>query len=479
LNDKLVVLSNEIAEHIASSPFGNEVDIQSLRVSIDGLWAKIVDARAEYLVAENDSNTLESLSHAKTTSTAADDESCPTCDQILPLNRSGIESKAKAAAVTARIRKDELVVLEEELSRYTSLLSEALDFERDDNVRTELFQKRDEIKLQLSAIESLTNAQRPGDDETEVIHLQHVLNNAESELLEMESLYNNCEVALASARGALSSLTDQYKQVHNVQQLISANEDSLRVSVDAIKSLEIRREELYKEKYLLQSLSMIFGPKGIQQYMFLKAVRSLEEAANSYLEVLAEGGIQIKLDGTDNYDMLWSLGSSSSNSSTSSTTSTTSTSKAVSGIESTGDKISKSALIRGEDGRWRERSLQQLSGGQWRRISLAMDLAFVEALRRRGTMRCSLLVMDETLTHLDASGRASVGQLLHNLAKPPAGSSESHNEGGGLSGAFSTVLVILQDLAATELEESFDNIDTIVKRGDVARVKIDGGDDLN
>ncbi len=41
-------------------------------------------------------------------------------------------------------------------------------------------------------------------------------------------------------------------------------------------------------------------------------------------------------------------------------------------------------------------------------------------------------------------------------------------------GAYDTVIVILQDLAAAELEEAFDHVDTVSKPGDTAMVKIDG-----
>lgn len=41
-------------------------------------------------------------------------------------------------------------------------------------------------------------------------------------------------------------------------------------------------------------------------------------------------------------------------------------------------------------------------------------------------------------------------------------------------GTYETVLVILQDLAAVELEEAFDHIDTVVKNRDIATVVLDG-----
>lgn len=42
------------------------------------------------------------------------------------------------------------------------------------------------------------------------------------------------------------------------------------------------------------------------------------------------------------------------------------------------------------------------------------------------------------------------------------------------AGAYDTVLVILQDLSALEMEEAFDHVDIVIKKGDTASVTIDG-----
>jgi hypothetical protein len=150
-------------------------------------------------------------------------------------------------------------------------------------------------------------------------------------------------------------------------------------------------------------------------------------------------------------------------------------------------------------GSLRERSLSQLSGGQWRRVSLALDLAFADYVRDRGILRSNVLVMDEILTHLDATGRHAVGTVLrrmvgaHNEAKDddidpaievpadsgddaatttvPVGKLLSEPVAGG---NYETVIVILQDLAAMEMEESFDHVDVVVKDSGGSRVEIDG-----
>lgn len=73
-----------------------------------------------------------------------------------------------------------------------------------------------------------------------------------------------------------------------------------------------------------------------------------------------------------------------------------------------GDRVVKRASVRAADGSFRDRSLSQLSGGQWRRASLALELAFAELTRQRSRFSCNLLVLDEVLSQLDSCGRARV-----------------------------------------------------------------------
>lgn len=253
----------------------------------------------------------------------------------------------------------------------------------------------------------------------------------------------------------------------------------------------MERQNLIERQVILERLIEIFGVRGIQHFIFMKTLQQIESIANNYLLVLAEGGIQIALSS-----------------------------------DTDADKIIKTILIRSPtDGEYRERALSQLSGGQWRRVSLALDFAFTELIRRRGILRCNVIVLDEILVHLDASGREAVGTVLRAMAKSVGGNkiSDDRNdrniqpdglkreesndpieyvEGEGMkaqatlsnidtdsnrydldanisnlivgSGAYETVIVILQDLVAMELEEAFDHVDVVVKAGDVSTVLIDG-----
>lgn len=83
------------------------------------------------------------------------------------------------------------------------------------------------------------------------------------------------------------------------------------------------------------------------------------------------------------------------------------------------EKIVKSVNVRSADGTYVERCLSSLSGGQWRRVSMSLDFAFAEVIRRKGALRCNLMVMDEVLTHLDATGREGVGSVLRAMVDSP------------------------------------------------------------
>ena len=114
-----------------------------------------------------------------------------------------------------------------------------------------------------------------------------------------------------------------------------------------------------------------------------------------------------------------------------------------------------------------ERSLSSLSGGQWRRCALALNLGFAELCARRGRLQSSLLVLDEPLTHLDPVGRAKVGGLLKSMVTR----GPQDRLGGHLRG---TIAVILQGIAAEEMNDIFDHIDDVQREGGRSRVHVDG-----
>ena len=201
-----------------------------------------------------------------------------------------------------------------------------------------------------------------------------------------------------------------------------------------IADLTREKDEATKKASFTSLLVDTFGPKGVQAYVLRNVVQALEYYSQAYLDELSDGQLRLQLK----------VGSN--------------------------DSIIKQSAVRNPDGTWRDRPLSSLSGGQWRRCSLSLSLGFVDLASNRGKLRSSLLVLDEPLTHLDSAGRVSVGKLLRKMQSRDSGIGPGrHGNGLGLS----TILVILQDIAADEIEECFDQIDEVVKSGGESFVILD------
>ena len=61
------------------------------------------------------------------------------------------------------------------------------------------------------------------------------------------------------------------------------------------------------------------------------------------------------------------------------------------------ERIEKSVLVRLSDGQLVSRTLRQLSGGERRRVGLALALAYAEFASERSGVFCNLMVLDEVL----------------------------------------------------------------------------------
>ena len=202
----------------------------------------------------------------------------------------------------------------------------------------------------------------------------------------------------------------------------------------ALHELRKERDDETNSVAVLTSLADAFGQRGVQAFVLQRTVKLLEGATQSYLTEMSDGcqRLELRLDA--------------------------------------GDRIVRRAFTIGEKGDFVERPVATLSGGQYRRCSLALNFGFAELVAQRGNFQPSLCILDEPLTHLDRTGRSDVGRVLRRMLRQTREGTGSQS----LGLAFSTVLLILQDLAAEELEESFDCIDEVVKLGGVSHIVVDG-----
>ncbi|CAI7798967.1 unnamed protein product [Closterium sp. NIES-53] len=116
------------------------------------------------------------------------------------------------------------------------------------------------------------------------------------------------------------------------------------------------------------------------------------------------------------------------------------------------ERIDKSVRVRLASGELVPRALRQLSGGERRRVALALALAFAELAAERSGVRFDLLVLDEVFQHLDDEGVAAVAAVLRGLPQR-------------------TVVVVSQANSREALAE-FGVVDWVVKRNDVATVEL-------
>jgi DNA repair exonuclease SbcCD ATPase subunit len=354
-------------------------------------------------------------------------ELCPTCKQ--PLLDHGTSHHSEA------LQK--------------SIQSEAFD----------LLSSSNDARRELEALEKeLAATTKTRDDiSSYVAEVKDNLDSLESSwAAESSDLDNRLELALARKDDAVLRLSQHAKRVGSNSRLsnlksqlevleghlASSQSVLLKAQEDAdslasvVQDLQSRLGHERHEAATLATLTDVTGPRGIQAFVLSNAVRQLQSLTQGYLDDLSDGSLRLNIT-----------------------------------IDS-GDRIIRRALVREADGDFQERSLSSLSGGQWRRCSLALTLGFVDLVSRRGQFRTSVLFLDEPLTHLDRSGRADVGRLLRRLL-PSSDADVLKDDTRGMSRLqFSTIVLILQDLAAEELEEAFDCIDVVVKESGKSSVEV-------
>jgi DNA repair exonuclease SbcCD ATPase subunit len=467
-------------------------------------------------------------SHHHLTHHHHDPDLCPTCNQTFPAASRTQRQQTLRQELQGHL-KTRVQWLRDQRSLQTQ--HEAgkalIDLERQRNTwQQEIFdltqqyetlindQRRyeDEVRTEQALIEALQQAER---DEHE--RFQQVIQTLQSNLTEAEKEASSLDHELRLARQQLQQRQQQYtrwkEQEGQFNVRLGIVEEKLRLTNQTWFQLreqevqlqqqharsEEQRRQLVDEATVLSYLSDFFGPKGIQHFVFQSVIDRLEYLANTYLEVLANDGIRLQLrsdvdaekilkyvlirqnqevDGAVDASegavpvMVDAPSTGRKKKSTSASTSSSS-SLLADGSSSTG--VLSSANVSIPLG-FRERGLAQLSGGQWRRVSLALDFAFTELVIRRGLLKCNVLVLDEILTHLDGQGREAVGTVLKAMIDRTAQAPSIASDQPAVpvfGGGFETIIVILQDLVANEIEEAFDHIDIVRKDGDVSHVIVD------
>lgn len=350
-------------------------------------------------------------------------ESCPTCHQPIGAAHTSqhlqdsIRIDAAALLVALDQAKLELADVNNDLSRTESERKAALDELRDaqqhlDQESSLWTAYEEEHRIQLNRARS--------DHEESVRRLAQSARQTEESARreQLQAALDRLELSLLSSR-----------------QTVMDSEAELETLESVVRDLQAQLDREQDTSSTFSTLADVLGPRGVPSFVLRNAVQTLQRLSQRYLDDLSDGSLRLQL----------SLDA--------------------------GDRVTRRALVRLADGDYKERSLSSLSGGQWRRCSLALTLGFAHWVSRRGALRPSVLFLDEPLTHLDRVGRAQVGHVLRRLVSP---ATEGDNPPSS-SWQVSTIVVILQDLSAEELEEAFDGVDLVVKDNGSSSLQVDFG----
>ena len=285
------------------------------------------------------------------------------------------------------------------------------------------------VELDVAAAEAARRVKEEGDAEAEACAerdeaLAVARSRAQDAAAAVEQSTRLVEQAEGRARQA-QELANKLAQVQAAQNPwqheVEVRRSAVEENSERLAALRAQLADADGGVVLWARVDELLGKRGLQNFVYEVAVLELQRRAAKYLEILSEDSLRLQL----------SLDA---------------------------QVVERRLLVRLTDGTYASRSLHQLSGGQWRRLSLALSLAYSECSLERSRTECNLLVLDEVMQHLDSQGCMRVGKLLEDLISRQLTS-------------FSTVLVILQTSVGEELGDAFDEVDVIVKRRDSSLVQ--------
>jgi DNA repair exonuclease SbcCD ATPase subunit len=229
-----------------------------------------------------------------------------------------------------------------------------------------------------------------------------------------------CTASKTTATSALANFLATQAEQSPLEDEINRRKEWLARETQGISQLKEQYSTLCSEIEDLKAIDEAFKPTGIVSFVLEGALGALQQSANQNLSQLAPG-ISLEL-----------------------AASRPRSGKSSSSDDSVIEQVEKKVLISIPGStEVRQRSVRQLSGGERRRVALALALGFTELAARRGRLRCDLLVLDEVMQHLDGEGCARLASLLRGLDQ------------------FGTVLVVAQ--AQSFMTRAFDGVDVVVR----------------
>jgi DNA repair exonuclease SbcCD ATPase subunit len=270
----------------------------------------------------------------------------------------------------------------------------------------------DKLEAAEAALEAAEAAAATADEAIgEIRRINRALAEAKDDLADVRVIGAEAQGIVERAKARRDEINPYDGQIADAR----ARLKGLKTKMDALMAeLEPAREE----KALADFWSVGYGTAGVPSFVLDNVMGYLSERANHHLETLADGDIEMEF----------------------------STQRALASGKGAKDEINISWVIEGVPG-------TRPSGGQWRKMEIATDLALLDLSESQDGGKLNLFMADEILDGLDAEGTQRVAQILHDIrAKRGA------------------VFVIAH---GPDMAEHFERSITITKTGKVATLETD------
>lgn len=359
--------------------------VSGLEIDLQNLMTERIEMEKRLSVAHADVDQLEDKVESFLNLQA--DALCPTCNQRIDSDshethlaevKHALETK-RDEACQIQGRKDEGVsvfleardALQKERAVLSTLQTEAA---REAAASASAEEQRQKMVDRLSAFVSsqgarLGDAGEAGAQATLEVDIGSLHLSAERSLRDLE----DCERSVEDLRSQIQDLIQE--NPHETAAAAAAE----RVEEESTALAEAKRAvtESTAVADTLKAVESAFGATGLQSFVIESALRQLEQLTASHLSELTENAIRLHLNAFH---------------------------KKTNGGRKNLETINKEVYSRNSKGKMVSRTLSQLSGGERRRLAIALALGFSSLASKRCGLHCDLLVLDEVMQHLDEEG---------------------------------------------------------------------------
>ena len=247
--------------------------------------------------------------------------------------------------------------------------------------------------------------------------------------IDLAELYVSIQSA-SNQHDYLSRVTlDVTKQIKEFQEnpfLLTVKKVQAQVH-DEEGALELSRKAISTASDRVRTISeadSAFSTTGVQSFALESALKQLQEVTAANLEILSSNSLKLQLSATRS-------------------------TKSKKALNSELESINKIIYSRNSQGKFIQRSLSQLSGGERRRLGISLALGYSRLASVRSGLSSDLLIFDEIMLHLDDEGCRRLLSLIHDIPQ-------------------STILLVAQPHSA--VYDLVDAKDIVVKERDTSRV---------